>query len=340
VSKRQHVLLFVTLLASFIGLSFKVFAQEPPDAATLKPGDKAEVLFIASAPGAEKDEKGQPVLASLDPVAFLVGSELRDCATAHPAPGEVNVPKATIQTLNRFYIKGRRFPLWWGGAPWGEAEAISSCIDGSDGDYLDFEGCFRLHPDKAHHDAQRDFKGTVWTGIAAAGSHPALRTKANAEERALFLQAASDVYAARHVRVVPFSIHSGIIWKMQLQTGHSALTGSTLVQRASAKPKTYYSYRIFLVAEEDKGTYLPVLNHYRRSTITLEDTTKLPNAGEVIDEEENVDKEVFVDNFPLFPGEPDAIITEQTYYESWAYSVYRRVGAKYQLIYTGCGGET
>jgi len=63
-----------------------------------------------------------------------------------------------------------------------------------------------------------------------------------------------------------------------------------------------------------------VLNHYRRSTITLEDTTKLPNAGEVIDEEENVDKEVFVDNFPLFPGEPDAIITEQTYYESWAYS--------------------
>jgi hypothetical protein len=52
VSKRQHVLLFVTLLASFIGLSFKVFAQEPPDAATLKPGDKAEVLFIASAPGA------------------------------------------------------------------------------------------------------------------------------------------------------------------------------------------------------------------------------------------------------------------------------------------------
>ena len=83
-----------------------------------------------------------------------------------------------------------------------------------------------------------------------------------------------------------------------------------------------------------------MLNHYRRSTITLEDTTKLPNAGEVIDEEENVDKEVFVDNFPLFPGEPDAIITEQTYYESWAYSVYRRVGAKYQLIYTGCGGGT
>jgi len=146
----------------FHRLSFKVFAQEPPDAATLKPGDKAEVLFIASAPGAEKDEKGQPVLASLDPVAFLVGSELRDCATAHPAPGEVNVPKATIQTLNRFYIKGRRFPLWWGGAPWGEAEAISSCIDGSDGDYLDFEGCFactRTRPITMHKGTSKELSG-------------------------------------------------------------------------------------------------------------------------------------------------------------------------------------
>src|SRR5208282_3437791 len=122
------------------------------------------------------------------------------------------------------------------------------------------------------------------------------------------------------------------------RSGHIALAGSAIVQLASAKPKTYYSYRIFLAVEEDKGTYLPVLNHYHRTTITLEDITKLPKAGEVIDEEGNVDKEVFIDNFPLFSGEPDAILTEHTYYESWAYSIYRRIGANYQLIYTGCGG--
>jgi len=340
VSRRQLLQLSVPLITAFTSVSLTLFAQEPPDAATLKPGDKAEVLFVASAPGAEKDENGKPALASLDPVVFFVGNEIRDCATAHPAPGEVDVPKATIQTLNRFYTRGRRYPLWRDGAPWGEAEAVSSCISGSDGDYLDFEGCFRLHPDKVHHAAPVDFKGTVWTGPAAVGSHPALRSKANADERALFLNAASAAYAAQHVRIVPSSIHSDIIWKMQLRSGHAALTGSTLVQLASTKRLTYYSYRIFLVIEEDKGTYLPVLNHFRRTTIPLESTAYLPKPGEILDEEEDGDKEVFIDNFPLFSDEPDAIITEHTYYESWAYSIYRRTGASYQLLYTGCGGGT
>jgi hypothetical protein len=94
-------------------------AQEPPDALLLKPSDKADILFVATAPGADKDENGKPELASLDPVAFLVAGELRDCATAHPAPGQDNVPKITIQTLNRAYAKGQLYPLWWGGMPWG-----------------------------------------------------------------------------------------------------------------------------------------------------------------------------------------------------------------------------
>jgi hypothetical protein len=315
----------------------RAIAQEPPDAPTLKPGDNAAILFVASAPGTEKDESGKPALATLDPVAFLVGGKLRDCATAHPAPGEDNVPKLTPQTLNRAYAAGRRYPLWWGGAPWGEAEAVLSCIDE---DYMDLVGCFRLHPDNAHHAAPNDFKGTVWTGKPVNASHQAPRTKANSEERTIFLQAASGAFAAHHVLIAPSSIHSGIIWKTQLQTGHAALAGSALVQLAPTKPKTYYSYRIFLVVEEDKDTYLPVLNHFHKTTIPLESITDLPKPGEVLDEEGYGDKEVFIDNFPLFPGEPDAIITEHTYYESWAYSVYRRVGVNYQLIYTGCGGGT
>lgn len=338
-STRHCVLLVATSLVSFSWLSFRVIAQEPPNLPTLKPGDKAEVLFVASAPGAEKNVTGKPAFASLDPVVFLIGGELRDCATAHPAPGQENIPKATLQTLNRIYSSGRRYPLWSGGAPWGDAEAVHSCIEGSDGDYLDFNGCFRLHPDNAHHAPPNDFKGTVWTGSPVTASHTALRTKATSDERTIFLQAASAVFAARHVRIAPSSIHTGSIWKTQLQASHIALAGSALVQLASIKPKTYYSYRLFLVVEENGSTYLPVLNHYHKSTIAL-DNTSPPKVGEVLDEEENVDKEVFVDNFPLFPGEPDAVITEHSYYESWAYSIYRRIGATYQLLYTGCGGGT
>jgi hypothetical protein len=327
-------------LACFtLGLSI-IAAQEPPEAPVLRPGDKPEILFVASAPGAGKDENGKPALASLDPVAFLVGGEIRDCATFHPAPGEENVPKLTIQTLNRAYASGRLYSLWWGGAPWGEAEAVRSCIEGADGDYLDFSGCFRVHPGDTHRAASSEFKGTVWTGKAAIATHPAQRTKANSEERVIFLQATSAAFLAQHVRIAPSSIHSGIIWKTQLQAGRSALAGSALVQLASTKPKTYYSYRMFLVLEENNGTYLPVLSHFHKATISLEDTTNPPKPGEVLDEENGADKEVYVDNFPLFPGEPDAIITEHTYYESWAYSVYRRIGTNYQLLYTGCGGGT
>jgi hypothetical protein len=315
-------------------------AQEPPDTPTLKPGEKAEVLLVASAPGTEKDENGKPSLAALDPVAFLVGHELRDCATAHPAPGETNVPKLTIQTLDRAYSAGRRYPLLWGGAPWGDAEAVSSCIDGSDGDYLDFNGCFRLHPDSSHHGPPNDFKGTVWTGKMVTTSHPEMRAKATSEERTTFLQAASAAFAVHHVRAAPISIHTGVIWKTELQSGHTALAGNALIQLASTKPKMYYSYRILLVIEEDKGTYIPVLDHFHRTAITLEGTTDLPKHGELLDEEGDVDKEFFIDNFPLFSGEPDVIITEHTYYESWAYSIYRRAGADYNLLYTGCGGGT
>jgi len=164
--------------------------------------------------------------------------------------------------------------------------------------------------------------------------------KANLDDRKAFLQAASAAFATHHVRVLPSSIHSGVIWKVQLQADRTALAGSTLVQLASATPKTYYSYRIFLVVQEDKGIYSTVLTHFHRVTIPLESITDVPKPGEVLDEENGVDKEVFIDNFPLFQGEPDAIITEHTYYESWSYSVYRWVGANYQLIYTGCGGGT
>jgi len=171
----------------------RAIAQDPPDALALKTGDKADILFVANAPGAKSDENGRPALGSLDPVAFFVGSEIRGCATAHPAPGEDYVPKAAIRTLNRAYAAGRRYPLWWSGAPWGEADAVNSCIDGSGGDYLDLVGCFRLHPDSAHHAATADFKGTVWTGKAASASHTALRVRANSQEQAIFLRADSSL---------------------------------------------------------------------------------------------------------------------------------------------------
>jgi hypothetical protein len=130
--KRRNWFLLAFSIAAGINCAFLFpswsVAQQPPDAPILKPGDKADALFVASSSGIEKDENGQPALASLDPVAFFVDGKIHDCATTHPAPGEENVPKATIQTLNRFYTAGRHYPLFSGGGAWGESQAVKSCI--------------------------------------------------------------------------------------------------------------------------------------------------------------------------------------------------------------------
>jgi hypothetical protein len=81
-----------------------------------------------------------------------------------------------------------------------------------------------------------------------------------------------------------------------------------------------------------------VLEHYHRTIASLWPDDSLPKAGTLVDEEAQADREHFADNVPLFSSEPDAIVTEHTYYEDWGYSIYRFVGGSYRLIYTGCGG--
>jgi len=334
VPKGFCIRLVVALAASLSFFPFSTLAQDAPDSPILKLSDRAEILFVASAPDTEKDQKGKAALASLDPVAFVVGNELRDCAPAHPKQGEDGVPRITTDTLISAYTAGSRYPLWWAGAPWGTAEAVKSCIDGD----LDLLGCARLHPDKNHSSLPLDFKGTAWTGAPPTPSHTVLRVRAGNEDKAAFLKAATAAFAARHVATAPQDIHTGQIWRIQLQAGHTALVGSTLVQLPAKEPRTFYSYHLFLVVEEGKGAYVPVLAHYHRSVIELDKSQALPKRGEVLDEENGADQEEFIDSFPLFAGEPDAIISGHTYYESWAYSVYRRVGDHYQHLYTGCGG--
>ena len=162
--------------------------------------------------------------------------------------------------------------------------------------------------------------------------------KANPQERALFLQSAIAAFAELHIHAASQRIRINDIWKTQLRAEGKALAASALLQLPASKPRTYHSYRLFMVIEENDRQYTPVLTHLHKTTITLDGADNAPKTGEELDEENDTDKEVFFDNFPLFAGEPDVIITRHTYYEDWNYSVYRRQGKNYQLIYTGCGG--
>jgi hypothetical protein len=327
----MRVLFATGLLYCFAaGVSF----AQAPKPLPLKAGDHPEILFAADAPPTEKDEHGKPALASLEPIAFLVGDKFRDCSASGPADAEDGVSKAVLNQLNRAYTPGRRYPLWWRGALWGEAEAVHSCMDQG----LDLTGCFRLHPQAPGSGIPKDLHSTVLTGNQPAPDHPALRSKASPEERTIFLQSASAAYAEHDIRATPAHIRTDDVWKTQLRADHVSLAGNTLAQISSGKPLTYNSYRIFLVPEEDDGRYVPVLASFRKVRFYLDQGGEPPKPGEELDEGNGTDKEVFFDNFPLFPGEPDAIITRHTYYEDWNFSIYRRSGSSYQLVYTGCGG--
>jgi hypothetical protein len=304
-------------------------------APSLKPGEKAEILFAAEAPRTEKDDKGKPALASLEPIAFLVNGQFRECyAVGGPANAEGAVSKSVLGKLNLAYTRGRRYPVWWRGAPWGEAEAVHSCMDQD----LDLTGCFRLHSATADAAVPRDLNGIAFTGELPEGSHPALRMKASPQERGVFLDAAVAAFAEQHVHTLRSRVHLDAVWKTQLRANHDALAGNALVQIPTGKPRIYRSYRLFLVLEEEGAQYRSVLASFHKTRITLDSGEDPPKAGQEMDEENGADKELFFDNFPLFAGEPDAVISRHTYYEDWNFSVHRRIGAKYQLVYSGCGG--
>ena len=65
-----------------------------------------------------------------------------------------------------------------------------------------------------------------------------------------------------------------------------------------------------------------------------------PKKGEILPEEGgSVDQESFLDNFPpLSEAKLTQFFSYHQYYEDWSYSIYRRRGSTYQLVYTGCGG--
>ena len=330
------------IVTGFLGLvSLLGYSQQPTLPPPLHPADKPSILFAVEDRTGEKDDSGKPAQSTLDPIAFLVDGQLRGCSTPGPPPTQQDAGEAlALQHLRKAYSGHKTYPVWFGGEPWGQAQATASCIeDVTPGDSpIDWQGCFQLHPGPEKQHLPKQSYAIAYTGPESKPTHETIRAKASSAERALFLETAASIYAQHHVRVAPRSIHVGSVWKTQLHAGHPALAGSTLVQFPLKDANKWSSVRIFLVLEESDGHYAPVLSQVHKTTIPLDANTITPKPGEILDEGEEADRETFLDNFPLYPSEPDSIMSYHQYYEDWSYSIYRRRGTTYQLVYTGCGG--
>jgi len=319
----------------FAALSCQVLAQGPSTAPALKPGEKADLL-LAYVKLSDLFNSAEPSKeTAIEPIAFFVNGEVRDCYRHTKDPKEAPLLPHVENYLKSFYQSQRTLSILQGGTKVGSVQLPTTC---SFEPGLELLGC--VDQVKSGTDSSQPLatRGLVWTGSPLNATHASLHQKANTTERLRFLEAASKELTIHHVRAAPNTLHHGTIWRIQLASGHAALAGSVLVQLAADKPLTYYSYRMFAIFEEQDDTLKPVLDSYRRATAYIDDQDHKPKIGEVVSEEAQIDDEQFVDSIPLFPNEPDIVISRHSYYEDWNYSIFRWNGTAYKQIYTGCGG--
>jgi len=315
----------------------KLSSQEAKPQRPAPVSGPSPILFAAYPAAEMHDNNGKPALAALDPIGFVSVGTLRECVNW--AANENTVPQLTLKLLRAAYSPGKVYTLWWRGSPVGKAEAVSSCIgedDIANGGAVDLQGCFRFKWNEANERIPPNSSGIAFTGASLPFNHPRIASSASEVERSTFLELITQAYANRGA-AAPRDIRLGSIEKTELRAGHTAIVGNALLQIPAGRPDTYRSLRLFLVVEDESGRFAPVLSSFHEATIETEEAHTL-NPGERLDEENEKDEEAFVDNFPLFPGGSDAVISIHHYYEATAYSVYRRAGEQYKLVYTGCGG--
>jgi len=327
-------LVFTCTLGFFGALGY---SQQPPIAPPLHPGDQPSILFAVEGELMERNAAGHmSSLPTLSPIAFLVNGEIRGCYSDQlHGSSRNNGEDQAIEQLIRAYTPPKHYPVWWRGTPWGQALAVKPCIDNS----ISMEGCFHLRPDPGQRAFPNGSLAISYTGSVSAPTHGLAHGGVNEKERTVFLEFASSAYARHHIHAASRGIHLEAIWKSQLQTGHDVLIGNTVFQYALKEKDVWASVRLVLAVEEIEGKYSAVLTEFHRSTINITAENPAPRPGAILRGESEYDVEEFVDNFPLFTGESDAIVTEHRYDEAAAYSIYRRRGDHYERVYTGCGGS-
>ena len=333
----SHTVLRGLFLAGILLPALPSLSQSsaPPPPSTPQPPPPAlnGILFAASANSHEKDESGKPVLPHIEPVARVVNGKILDCPTVK---GDGSPTPAFVARLNALYKPGNTLPLWSGGAPVATMETASSCMVL---DVSQLMGCVRYRDLPKAIDTP-NFRGTAWTGTQPDPIHQPLRVPATPEEKRTFLVAAAATYEGNGVRATPAQIHLKALQHIRLSDTIEALAGSMRIQHPTSKPGTYQSVWMFLVIvlpTAERPSSQPLLAHLYKNRAYLEFDQRAPKPGQEIPEESTADEEFLVDSFPLFPGEPDLIITTHQFYEDTGYSVYRWQNGTYRVANTGCG---
>ena len=304
--------------------------KQPQTGTPSQPSQLSGILFTASPEAASEDADGVHVEASLAPVAVVSQGKLSGCQLdKHGQP-----TKAFQARLDLFYSSRKELPLYSGGDRVGTARILNSCADS---ELAGLERCAKYTEAKQGNEHLKELSGTIWSGSTPIAPHAALSFEASPQEKELFLAAGTKTLAAKGIHVERLRVSSKKVSKIEVAPGMTLLIGNVAYWAPQPKTRSYLSDRMLFAISLEKPESPPLIEDLYSVVIRLQNGAPEPESEEQLDDGEKYDSEELVDNFPLFPGEPDVIISKDNMNEMWAYSIYRWSGKAYQRIITSCG---
>jgi len=256
------------------------------------------------------EEKGKiPAASTIEPLVVIENGHL-----SKPMEYDPNKQEESNAAYSRFekeyFERGRKYPLLIGGAEKGFVTVVEPVG----------EGCVSLAATVASSvplsNAQFALAATATKGL---GIHADWRRPVSPQERTEFLMLVKKDLGQRKVESTSeLSIKIDNLRSTRLNdSGPPVLIGS-----ATLKLKTGI-HQVFLVAARKGAAYEEVLSTYHLARDEDDASASVENLVEQVD---------------LDGDGTDEIVTINTYYEGWDYTIYKGQKGKWEKVYQGGGG--
>ena len=259
---------------------------------------------------AEKGKKpDQPLI---DPVVMLDGAQLHK-----PPVYSYADQKASDAVFDRFekkyYASGRKYPLFLGGNETSTLTVVEP---------TDFTCVSNMAVVRFSVPLSKPEMALAATSTQGLGLHSDWRQPVTDDQRSAFQETANGFLGQK-------GVHGVLLPAIKIDELYSTKLGvdrpRSLIGSVTVKGKSAIRH-LFLVATETEkeGQYVLPIASYNISK-DLEDHT------------DNV-VESFVGQLDLDNDGVDEIVTITSYYESWAYTIYKEKQGKWEKVYQGGGG--
>jgi hypothetical protein len=256
------------------------------------------------------EEKGKiPAAATIEPLVLIENGHLKKPVEYDPSKQEES-NAVYDRFAKEYFARGRKYPLLIGGAEKGLV-TVGEPVG---------EGCISLAATVTStvplSNAQFALAATTTKGL---GIHADWRRPVSAQERAEFLVLVKKALGQKKVENIS---ESSIKVENLRSTKLNASGPDVIIGSATLESKTGI-HQVFLVAARKGVAYEEVLSSYHLARDEDDASASVENLVEQVD---------------LDGDGTDEIVTINTYYEGWDYTVYKEQKGRWKKVYQGGGG--